>query len=60
MFLKYFISFSLIITFNLYSDDHMVSIESDGSVGEFNYVTVTNPMSFMMALDPPAPCADCW
>ena len=51
MFIKYFISFSLLITFNLYSDDHMVSIESDGSVGEFNYVTVTNPMNFMTALD---------
>ena len=40
----------------------MVSIESDGSVGEFNYVTVTNPMSFMMALDEfdKSSCAKKW
>ena len=62
MFIKYFISFLLLVTFNLYSDDHMVSIESDGSVGEFNYVTVTNPMNFMTALDEfdKSSCAKKW
>ena len=28
-----------------------VSIESDGSVAEFNYVSVTDPMTFMQSLD---------
>ena len=28
-----------------------VSIESDGSVAEFNYVSVTDPVAFMQSLD---------
>ena len=51
MFIKYFISIVLIASFNLYSDDHMVPMESDGTVLEFNYLTVTDPTNFMMALD---------
>ena len=38
MFIKNIISLSLIL--NLIADDHNVKIESDGTVGEFNYVTV--------------------
>ena len=51
MFIKNFISLSLILSFSLIADDHSVKIESDGTVGEFNYVTVTDPINFMMALD---------
>ena len=51
MFIKNIISLSLILSFNLIADDHNVKIESDGTVGEFNYVTVTDPINFMMALD---------
>ena len=43
-----YISLSLILSFNLIADDHNVKIESDGTVGEFNYVTVTDPINFMM------------
>ena len=34
MFIKNFISLSLILSFNLIADDHNVKIESDGTVGE--------------------------
>ena len=51
MFIKNIISLSLILSFNLIADDHNLKIESDGTVGEFNYVTVTDPINFMMALD---------
>ena len=39
-----------------------VSIESDGSVADFNYVSVTDPMTFMQSLDKfdKSKCAEKW
>ena len=50
MFIKLIISFLFITSINL-SSDETVSMDSDGTVAEFNYLTVTDPASFMMALD---------
>ena len=48
MFIKNIISLSLILSFSLIADDHSVKIESDGTVGEFNYVTVTDPINLTL------------
>ena len=61
MFIKLIISFLFITSINLISDE-TVSMESDGTVAEFNYLTVTDPASFMMALDrfDKSDCAKKW
>ena len=61
MFIKLIISFLFITSINLFSDE-TVSMESDGTVAEFNYLTVTDPASFMMALDrfDKSDCAKKW
>ena len=59
-----FILFTLFVTTASYvlADDHKVSIESDGTVAQFNYITVTDPMDFMSALDKfdKSSCANEW
>ena len=52
----------LVLSSFLLADDHKVSIESDGSVAEFNYFTVTDPMDFMNSLDKfdKSECASRW
>lgn len=52
----------LVLSSFLLADDHKVSIESDGSVAEFNYFTVTDPIDFMNSLDKfdKSECASRW
>ena len=52
-----FMSVSIII-----ADDHEVKIESDGTVAEFNYFTVTNPSAFVNSLNmfDQSECAKRW
>ena len=50
MFIKLIISFLFLTSIKIFSDE-TISMESDGTVAEFNYLTVTDPASFMMALD---------
>ena len=46
----------------LIADDHAVEIASDGTVAEFNYFSVTNPVDFMKSLDmfDKSECANKW
>mgnify|MGYP001158186047 FL=1 len=51
-----------ILSTNLKSDGHEVAMDSDGTIAEFNYLTVTDPSNFMMALDrfDKSKCAQKW
>ena len=51
MFKKLLLSSFILFCFsvNIVSDE--VTMESDGTIHEFNYFTVTDPQNFMMALD---------
>ena len=49
---KIFFIFVLFLSPNfLTADDHSVKIESDGTVAEFNYFSVTDPISFVNSLN---------
>ena len=49
---KLFLIFTFFMTSNLIiADDHEVKIESDGTVAEFNYFSVTNPVAFVNSLN---------
>ena len=54
--------FMSFLSINLMSDGHEVTMDSDGTIHEFNYLTVTDPTNFMMALDrfDKSKCAQKW
>ena len=60
---KLFLIFTFFMTSNLIiADDHEVKIESDGTVAEFNYFSVTNPVAFVNSLNmfDKSQCAKKW
>ena len=60
---KIFMFFAFIISANfIVADDHATKIESDGTVAEFNYFTVTNPSAFVNSLNmfDQSECAKRW
>ena len=48
---KYLYTALVVFCFNVNITAEEVTMESDGTIMEFNYLTVTDPQSFMMALD---------
>ncbi len=62
--MKYILSFFVLLCFNLIAlaDDKNVTMESDGTIMEFNYLTVTDPQNFMSTLDrfDKSKCAEDW
>ena len=54
--------FTIIFSIQASYASETVSMESDGTIMEFNYLTVTDPQSFMMALDKfdKSNCAKTW
>ena len=62
--MKYILSFFVVLCFNLIAlaDDKNVTMESDGTIMEFNYLTVTDPQNFMSTLDrfDKSKCAEDW
>ena len=60
---KIFMFFAFIISANfIVADDHATKIESDGTVAEFNYFSVTNPVAFVNSLNmfDKSQCAKKW
>tara|TARA_B100000965_G_scaffold335037_1_gene300735 strand:+ start:1435 stop:2169 length:735 start_codon:yes stop_codon:yes gene_type:complete len=60
---KLFLIFTMFISASfVVADDHEVKIESDGTVAEFNYFTVTNPVAFVNSLNmfDKSECAKKW
>ena len=59
---KYLYATLVVFCFNLSITAEEVTMESDGTIMEFNYITVTDPQNFMMALDKfdKSKCADKW
>ena len=59
---KYLYTALVVFCFNVNITAEEVTMESDGTIMEFNYLTVTDPQSFMMALDKfdKSKCAEKW
>ena len=60
---KLFLIFTMFVSVSfIIADDHEVKIESDGTVAEFNYFTVTNPSAFVNSLNmfDQSECAKRW
>jgi hypothetical protein len=60
---KIFLISALFISANfIAADDHAMKIESDGTVAEFNYFSVTNPVAFVNSLNmfDKSQCAKKW
>ena len=60
---KLFLIFTMFVSASfVVADDHEVKIESDGTVAEFNYFTVTNPVAFVNSLNmfDKSECAKRW
>ncbi len=62
MFKKLFLSSFILFCFSVNTVSDEVTMESDGTIHEFNYFTVTDPQNFMMALDKfdKSKCAEKW
>ena len=62
MFKKYIFSSFILFCFSVNITADEVKMESDGTIMEFNYLTVTDPQNFMMALDKfdKSKCAQKW
>ena len=59
---KYLYAALVVFCFNVNITAEEVKMESDGTIMEFNYLTVTDPQNFMMALDKfdKSKCAEKW
>ena len=59
---KYLYAALVVFCFNVNITAEEVTMESDGTIMEFNYLTVTDPQNFMMALDKfdKSKCAEKW